>query len=386
MHPLVDSNTLLDYHLVTLRRSSWKTEPQKYNCRFLKNNLDLKKSLASGTYQTSEGSEFLKKERGRTRRILGRRHKDRIVRNILCEKILGPELERFLFWNNSASREGKGVSFARNNFERDLHNFYLEYGDNDGYVLFFDFSKYFDNIVHSTAKEQIYPHVDPVTRSVLDEIISNFRVDISALSRAEREGFMSSTFNSVKYFNEIQKEQRTGECFADKSIDIGDRVSQNIACLYATRIDNWVKNVGRIKRYGRYNDDGYVICRDRERAKEILKGVLVAAKSLGIFINLKKTRICKLSSKYKFLQIRYSLDANGRVVKRINPKAITRERRKLKAYRRLVHDSRMSLEQVIEAYKSWLGNFWRLMSRRQLESMSSLFTHLFGVTVRWKQK
>ena len=385
LHPLFDSNNLLDYHLETFKRGKWKNEPQHYNLRFLHNNLKLRRELMSGEHRTSKGSEFLKSERGRTRHIRGRTHRDRIVRNILCEQILTPNLERFLIHNNGASIKGKGLSFSRRMFERDLHNHYLQYGDNVGFIAFFDFSKYFDNIPHDLAKAQIYPYIDPISISVLDEIFDTFRVDVSYLMPEQLDEFMDSVFNSVEYFNSIPKEQRKGLLFAEKSIDIGDRISQNIGVLFASRVDYWVKNVCRIKRYGRYNDDGYLICRTREEALRVLEGVYKVADSLHIHINRNKTRICKLSGKYKYLQIRYSLTETGRVIRRVTPKALVREKRKLKAYRRLLDKCILTLEQIKMAYKSWLGNYRRIMSKRQLSGMNDLFFSLFGEYVRWKK-
>lgn len=384
LHPLLDSNTLLDYHVETFRRGKWKNEPQRYNLRFLQHNKHLKREIAAGTYRTANGSEFLKSERGRTRHIRGRTHKDRIVRNILCEKILTPNLERFLIHNNGASIKGKGLSFSRQMFERDLHNYYLEFGDNDGVIVFFDFSKYFDNIRHDEAKEQIYPHIDLLSARVLDEIFDTFRVDISYLAPENLDSFMDEVFNSVEYYNKIPKSERRGLLFASKSIDIGDRISQNVGVLFASRVDYWVKNVCSVKRYGRYNDDGYFICRSREEAMRVLEGVYATAAELKIFINKKKTHICRLSDKYKYLQIKYSLTETGKVIKRINPKALARERRKLKAYRRLFDGYVLTYEQIKQAYKSWLGNYYRVMSKKQLLNMNELFFNLFGENVKWK--
>lgn len=62
----------------------------------------------------------------------------------------------------------------------------------------------------------------------------------------------------------------------------------------------------------------------------MLEGVKQIAEEYGIIINEKKTRICKLSSFYRYLQIGYSLTDTGRVIRKIHPKAVTRERRKRK--------------------------------------------------------
>ncbi len=68
----------------------------------------------------------------------------------------------------------------------------------------------------------------------------------------------------------------------------------------------------------------------KEELEDLLENVCKIAAELGIHINRKKTRIVKISSKYKFLQIKYTLTDTGKVIKRINPDRVTAMRRKLK--------------------------------------------------------
>ena len=66
----------------------------------------------------------------------------------------------------------------------------------------------------------------------------------------------------------------------------------------------------------------------KQELEELLDEIEKQANELGIHINRKKTRIVKISSNYKFLQIIYSLHKDGRVPKRINPKRVTERRTK----------------------------------------------------------
>ena len=85
---------------------------------------------------------------------------------------------------------------------------------------------------------------------------------------------------------------------------------------------------------------GVIIARTREELLELLDGLEKEAKEYGLIINRKKTRIVKLSSEFRHLQVCYSLTETGRVIRKISPKNITRERRKLKAYKRLLDSGR----------------------------------------------
>ena len=272
-------------------------------------------------------------------------------------------------------------------FEKHLHNYWLKYRSNTGWVLFGDFSKYYDNIQHEKAISAIAFRIEPDSVWLLQEAFENFRIDVSYMTDEEYKNCLSNKFVSLDYYANIPKEMHTGEKYMAKSVDIGDQVSQNVGIYYPTPIDNYVTIVRGHRYYGRYMDDFYIIGDSKEYLQETLRGIKAIAEDLGIFINEKKTRIIPLSSRFTFLQMKYWLTESGRVVKRINPKAVTRERRKLKAYRRLLDNQRMIYEEIENAYKSWMGRYYKVMSRKQVKNMQLLYQELFdGRNPRWKKK
>lgn len=381
---IADMNVLYEAYLKSMKGSAWKREPEKFEHEWLMEIAELKKELEERSYHTLPGTEFKLNERGKIRHIHGGRMRDRVVRHALCDNVLAPCLKPYLIHNNGASQKDKGLSFARKLFERDLHNYYLEYGTNEGYVAFVDFSKFYDNIRHDRIKEMIYPLIPEDTHWLLDEILSGMEIDVSYMSDEEYERCMDEKFNSVEYYETIPKELRTGEKVMRKSVNIGDQVSQDIGVFYPHRIDNYVKIVRGFRRYGRYMDDMYMIHPDRDYIKETIRGIEAEASELGLFINRKKTRICRLSDKYTYLQIKYFLTDTGKVAKRINPKSLTRERRKLKAYKNLLSKGEIEYADIEQAAKSWMGNFAYLMSKKQKKNMKKLYRELFGKELRWK--
>ena len=133
-------------------------------------------------------------------------------------------------------------------------------------------------------------------------------------------------------------------------------------------------------------DDIYIIGETREEVRSVIDGIADQALELGMFINEKKTHIEKLSRSYKYLQVRYSLTDTGRVIRRINPKNITRERRKLKAYKRLLDKGEMPIEDIEEAFKSWLGACYKYMSNQQIINMLTLYQDLFRRELKWRKQ
>lgn len=368
-----------------MRGSAWKEETQLFERNFLSEIIKLKSELKGRTYKTSPTSEFTIHERGKIRCIHGSRMRDRVVRHSFCDNILTPKLEKYLISNNCASRKGKGIAKAREMFERDLHNYWLEHRTNDGYVGFMDFSKFYDNIRHDEVRKAIVPKLDEFGRWLLDEILRSFRIDVSYMRDSEYARCMDEKFNSVEYYQSIPPGQRTGRRYMEKSVDIGDQTSQNIGTYLPTRIDNLAKIVHGVKRYGRYMDDIYIIGRTREEVRTVMDDITRKAEEMGLYINDRKTHIAKLSKPFKYLQIRYYLTDSGRVVRRINPKSVTRERRKLKTYKRLMDREKMPYERIEQSYKSWMGANVRMMSKKQIKGMKVLYKQLFERSPRWKK-
>ena len=158
-----------------------------------------------------------------------------------------------------------------------------------------------------------------------------------------------------------------------KHLNIGDQVAQVAGISYPIPIDNYVKIVRQMKYYGRYTDDSYIIHESREVLGDVLKGILEIAGSIGITVSRKKTRICKLSDKWRFLQIQYSLTDTGRVIQKINPKRLACMRRKMKKAAQKGH---LTPKEFENWYRSWFRAHYKIMSRAQRNNMDKLYNQL----------
>ena len=354
----------------------------------------LQESLRNGTYKPSKGKKFVLRERGKTRYITSNVMADKVVNHMICDEILTPALQRFLIHDNGASQKGKGVSFHRKRFEKHLRDYFKQHGTNEGYILLGDFSGYYANIKHDKCGQVLAQFLRRsgfdredlrMTWKILTEIFDTFRVDVSRFTDEEiRTMYMGKVDAMLNYA--VDDNLLTGEKYLNKGVDIGNQASQNIGLVFPYRLDNYAKIVAGIKGYGRYTDDFYAIATDRETLINLYDSLKVIAKDYGIIINERKTRIVKLSSFYRHLQNGYSLTDTGRVICKINPKSITRERRKLKAYKRLLDAGRITLDEVENIYKSWICGNWRRMSHRQIFNMHKLYIELFRRTPKWQTK
>ena len=378
---LCDANSLYRAYKASVKGSKWKETVQRFMLKFLVYIFQIRDELLSRTLQNGPVGEFLQNERGRIRPITSRTIKDRIVRNVLCDELLLPAVRKKVIYDNGASLKGRGISFSRKRFEVHLRRYYREYG-NEGYILFGDFSKFYDNIIHAIAKRELMKlfDEDEFIDWLLTLIFDGFRIDVSYMTDEEYATCMEDLFVKLDY-RKIPKEKLTGEKWMEKSVDIGDQLSQVIGIYYPYPIDNYVKYVRSQKYYGRYMDDWYVMSPSKEELLDILEHIKIIAKELGIHINEKKTRIVKISSTYKYLQIKYTLLSNGKLVKRINPARVTTMRRKLKKLAAKVVNGEVLYENVENMYKSWMGNYYSLLSKQQRENLLMLYEELFHKTI-----
>lgn len=376
-----DANNLYRAYKASIKNSKWKETVQKFMLNFLRHIFSIQEDLLNRTLQNGPVDEFELSERGRVRPITSIQIRDRIIRHALCDEVLLPEVRKRIIYDNCASIKGRGISMQRKRFEVHLRKYYRLYG-NEGWILFGDFTKFYDNIIHEIAKRELLKLFDDdeFIDWLLTIIFDGFKIDVSYMSDEEYADCLFSTFNKLEY-REIPKELLTGEKWMAKSVNIGDQLSQIIGIYYPYRIDNYVKYVRGEKFYGRYMDDWYIMNPDRDVLLNLLANIRKIANELGIHINEKKTRIVKISSTYKFLQVKYSLSKDGKVIKRINPERVTALRRKLKKLAVKVENGEVEYENVENMFKGWMGSFYKLMSKKQRKNLIGLYEQLFNKTV-----
>ena len=372
---IFDGNSLYDSFKRAKQGSDWKPQVQKFEMTYLLELSRIQSDLKNKTYQFLPATNFIINERGKTRCISGEQVPDRIVKHSLCDEILTPNIRKYLIYDNGASLTDRGIDFTRKRLLVHLRKYYAQHQSNDGYILLIDFSKYYDNIRHDILMEQFKAITDNEHALwLLEKILDRSKVDVSYMSDEEYAVCMTTVFNSLVH-DKIDRKLLTGEKFMAKHLNIGDQVAQVAGIAYPMEIDNYIKIVRGIKFYGRYMDDSYVISDSKEKLQEIISEIVTIASRIGITVNTNKTRICKLSDYWRFLQVQYSLTDTGRVIQKINPKRLTCMRRKMK---KLV--SILPPKEFEEWYNSWFRNHYKIMSKKQRENMDTLFQQLKEVS------
>lgn len=393
MNVFYDANLIYDAGTKAMKSSKFKHSTQLFEMNHLLNTAHIRRDFMTGDYRPAPGNKFPINERGHSRYITSNTMIDKTVNHLFCDEVLTPAISKYLIYDNGAPQKDKGVAFHRRRFEAHLHQYYEREGTNEGYILLVDFSGYYANIPHDKCNEVIQGFLereveDPetllISEMLLRLLFKTFEQDVSRFSDEEIAAMMASKVDPMLNCG-VAPELLTGEKMLRKGVDIGSQPSQNIGIVYPYRIDNYAKTVRGVKEYGRYTDDFYAIARSKEFLVSVLEGFRKEAEPYGLIINERKTRIVKLSSEFRHLQICYSLTETGRVIRKINPKNITRQRRKLKAYKRLLDAGTIDYATVENSFKSWLGSHYKIMSHDQIYNMSSLYYELFGRRPKWKK-
>lgn len=376
-----DVNNLYDGLLRSIKSSSWKESSQKAALFFLDMIYRLSDDLYYQTYRTGEETHFILHERGRVRPITSLNVRDRTVRHVLCDYILMPRIRPKIIYDNSASIEDRGISFARKRLKVHLQDYYHQHGTNRGYILLGDFSKFYDNILHEPAKKMLLDLVDgdEYIEWLLDILFKNFEIDASAMSDEEYFLAKYGVFNKLEYHPSYRYDHPVRTI--TKSINIGDQLAQAVGIYYPHELDNYVKIVKSTPYYARYMDDWYIISPDKAYLHMMLDDITERAHNIGLTVNRKKTRIVPINQPFVYLQTTHRLTETGAINISINSDRVAAMRVRLKKLVNKVNAGQLPYHFVESMFRSWMGSFHSVMSKYQIDNLISLYESLFTVYV-----
>lgn len=320
------------------RGVAWKASVQKYITQAPLNLLHTHRQLMAGKYKSPGFYEFDIYERGKHRHIRSTVINERVVQRCLCDNALVPVLERTFIHDNGASMQNKGYDFAVRRLTQHLQEHYRKHGQ-EGYILLFDFSKFFDNISHAVIKQQLH-------------------------GQFTDERLLALTEHFI-------------DAFGEKGLGLGSQISQVLSLASANRLDHYVKEVLRIRGYGRYMDDGYLIHPSKAYLQKCAVHIKAICDMLGITLNQKKTQIVKLSHGFTWLKIRFFLTESGKVVKKIYKRSVTRMRIKLKKLHRKLVAGKITFPDIFATWQSWKSYAEKFNAYHTIQNVAALYAQLF---------
>ena len=327
------------------RGVAWKASVQRYIASAPMHLARTHDQLMRGKYKSPGFYEFDIYERGKHRHIRSTTIGERVVQRCLCDNALVPAVQATFIHDNGATMKDKGYDFAVRRLKQHLHEHYRKYGQ-EGYILLYDFSKFFDNVSHK----------------LLDGIL-------------RREFTDERIIRLTNHFIEM---------FGDVGLGLGSQISQVLALASANRLDHFIKEVLRIHCSGRYMDDGYLVHPSKAFLHRCLDAIRYICRELGIVLNEKKTQIVKLSHGFTWLKMRVFLTNTGKVITKICKTSVTRMRRKLRSMKRKMDAGRITYEDVRVLWDSWHGYTQHFACWQTVQNLGRLYNRLF--VFNWREE
>ena len=338
---LLDPNALLKAFDKCKRGVSWKYSVQYYQMH-LHYNINRTLEMLNNNQLPTKGFKYFQiNERGKIRDISCPDIFERVFQKVLCDRVLIPILSRPLIYDNGASMKNKGTSFARKRIVKHLTEYRRKYGT-EGYALIIDFSKYFNRINHDK----------------LFQIIKRYIKDRRVLNICKQ---------AVDEFGPV-------------GLGLGSQISQILAVFFPNEMDHLIKEKLRVKYYGRYMDDSYLLSPDKDFLKDCLRQITALCNEYGIVINTKKTRIIKIKYGVPFLQCKYIFGEKGKVLKIGGKESAKRMKRKLRRFSVKLSERKMTAKEIRDLYQSWKGFMRQFDSRELLNNMDRYYNNLFMYT------
>lgn len=219
---LTDANVLMKSGKECIKTVSWKQSVQAFYLDRI-NRVRIAKERLEKMDRMSDGFVvFDANDKGKMRTIRSVCIDERMVQKACSNELLLPRIRPKLIYDNYASLEDRGVSMAFRRIKANMHKAFRKFGTNDYPILVSDLHAYFDSIDHDVIYEKCKKLFvnDPKGLYLLMDFV---------------------------------------DAFGEKSLGLGSQVSQALAVFYPNDIDHYIKEKLKIKYYGRYMDDFYLI-------------------------------------------------------------------------------------------------------------------------------
>lgn len=316
----------------------WKNSTQRFELHLFSGTAARRKQLLDGAWQPSPYSHFAINERGKTRIIDAPKIQDRQVHKVYTKRVLLPLYQPQMIYNNGASVRGKGLHFSQELVKRYLRSHFKRYGLT-GKIILLDFRAFFPSASHEIILERhealIY---DEALRRVGDIIV--------------------------------------GSTVGD-GLPLGVETSQVEMVAYPANLDNHLQSQLSLGKSGHYMDDYIIMVPPHIDAKMVLESICNKVKNLGLSINTAKTRIIPFGKPFRYCKARYLITAKGGVRVTCNKDSVPRDRRKLKAFRRLLAEGKMKMSDVSCAVNAVFAYLDRFNNHRSVLKLRRLFYALF---------
>ena len=294
------------------RRKRHTQQEQDFSMHVSDNLLAFCKDLVKGTYQPLPNRTFLV-DYPVLREVFAPQFRDRIDHHLVAEK-LEPLLERELINDCYSCRKGKGTLFGIKRMRRFIAQCSRNY-TRDCYILSGDISGYFMSI----DRLKLWSRLSSFVRSrykgedldsflwQLEKFVFSSPLD-NVVVRGEREKWRLLPDNKSLFCAcgvskpcDYDGIYHTGMIQKFVGLPIGALLAQMLGNFFLSPFDHFCKSVEKLRFYGRYVDDFFVVHTNRKFLLMLVKRLRQYLADMGLMLHPHKIRIVHYSQGVPFL-------------------------------------------------------------------------------------
>lgn len=265
--------------LLIAYRNTSKNKNAKYrklffDLRFEEEIIDLATGIINRTYEVRPSTCFVVTSPV-IREIIAADFKDRIIHHYIYE-FLNPFLEKYLIADCYSCREGKGTLFGINRMEHHIRSASNNY-QKPTYVLQLDLKGYFMHINRDILYRKTMALLDKIKQRKEAKEIPEEKLKIQEYLISKviyNDPLKNAIFKGdPKLITKIPLSKTLKNSPPNCGLPIGNLTSQLFSNLYLNDFDNYMKRQLKIKHYGRYVDDFFIIDTDKKKLLALMKPI-----------------------------------------------------------------------------------------------------------------
>ena len=308
--------TLYAAYLEARKRKRSKPGTAQYEANVLACTEKLSTILSTKTYVPSRFEVFYVYE-PKKRLVQAPAFVDKVVLHAVVDNILYEAITKSFIRDNFASQTGKGTNDGLMRLKQHMVDYYRrEKRGTDGWILKGDVHHFFASIDHDKLKRKLKALLDK--RGVDPQIYDLLCVYINTTD----------------------------------GLPLGYQTSQLLALMFLDEFDHLMKEKYRLKYYGRYMDDFYVILSDKQRLKEILNDIRALMDGWGLELN-QKTGIFPLRNGIDFLGFHSYITESGGIIQKLRRDSIQRIRAKVKFWEEAYKRGEVTKDAILQSFGAW---------------------------------
>ena len=245
-----------------------KNTQVRFERNLAENILNLYDEIVSGRFKVGRSTCFIIR-RPVIREVFAAGFRDRIVHHLLFNYI-SPIFERTFICDCYSCREGKGTLYGVQRLEHHLRSC-SQNATKRCYILKLDIESYFMNIDRAILYDIVCTRIkrvlaDPKAAEWLSPVFVRYSsLFLGLLKTVIFSDPTRGCYRKGDGWDELPRHKSLFYCRPGCGLPIGNLTSQLFSNIYLSLLDNYVKRDLKLKYYGRYVDDFYIIERSKER-------------------------------------------------------------------------------------------------------------------------